>query len=294
MKYALARLLLPILAAAAMGSPAAAEEVTEGVVYGRGYAAPSGETQSLRDLLLDVYHPPERFDGPRPAAVLIHGGSFRKGERTHRELTRLARYLARHGYVCFSIDYRLMGDNPPAPGIWGMTLVQAAIHAAFVDAKTAVRHVRANAVKYGVDPERVAVIGDSAGAFAALAAGISEAGDFAGDGPEFPVPPENNPDVNAKPAAVVNLWGSAELIRDLFTPDDPPILIVHGTNDGQVGTNFQVALNIVSACEKHGIPHEFHPIEGGGHGAWNANIGGKTINELVLDFLNRKLVREGI
>lgn len=275
-------------AAVLAASSTVSAEVTEGVVYGRGYAAGQPEEpHALRDLLLDVYHPPERFAGARPAAVLIHGGSFRKGDRTHRELTRLARFLARQGYVCFSIDYRLMGDNPPAPGIWGMTLVQSAIHAAFVDTKTAIRFVRANAGKYRVDPDRIAVIGDSAGAFAALAAGISDAGDFAGDGPEFPVPPENNPGVDAKPNAVVNLWGSAELIRDRFSPGDPPILIVHGINDGQAGTNFQVALNIVAACEKHGIPHTFHAIEGAGHGAWNAKVDGKGIDELVMDFLTR-------
>jgi fermentation-respiration switch protein FrsA (DUF1100 family) len=120
--------------------------------------------------------------------------------------------------------------------------------------------VRANAGKYQVDGARIAVIGDSAGAFAALAAGVSDAHDFASDGPDYPVPPENNPGVDAKPQAVVDLWGSAELIRDMFSSDDPPIMVVHGTADLQFGTHFHMAKNTIAECEAHGIPCKFCPL----------------------------------
>jgi dipeptidyl aminopeptidase/acylaminoacyl peptidase len=276
-------LALLVLSAAAF----ARTEIDRDVVYGKGYVAESvGETPHLRDLVMDVYHAAAKFEGPRPAAVLIHGGSFRTGDKSHDDLSGLARHLAQRGYMCFSINYRLIGDNPPADGHWQFTLAQAAIHAAFVDAKTAIRHVRANAAAYHVDPARIAVIGDSAGAFAALAAGITDPEDFARDNAELPVPPENNPGVDPKPQAVVDLWGSAELIRDKFDADDPPMCIIHGTKDDHIGVTFHVAKNIVAECEAHGIPYVFYPIEGKKHGAWDGKYEGKTINELVTDFLS--------
>ena len=264
----------------------ASTEVDRDVMYGKGYVADEpGGTPYLRDLVMDVYHAASKFDGPRPAVILIHGGSFMHGDKTHDDLTDLARYLARRGYMCFSINYRLMDENPVADGVWKFTLAQSAIHAAYVDAKTAIRHVRANANKYNVDPERIAVIGDSAGGFAAMGAGITDSGDFARDSAELHQPPENNPGVDPKPQVVVDLWGSAELIRDKFDENDPPMLIIHGTADDHIGVTFQVAKNIVAECEAHHIPYTFYPIEGAKHGAWDGKYEGKTINELIADFL---------
>ena len=75
------------------------------------------------------------------------------------------------------------------------------------------------------------MVGESAGAFAALAAGASDPEDFAHDGPELPPLDKNHNDTSAGVQAVVNLWGNAELIMDEFSPGDPPVMIVHGTAD---------------------------------------------------------------
>ena len=128
-------------------------------------------------------------------------------------------------------------------------------------------------------------MGESAGAFAALAAGITNPGDFADDGPGFPAPPENNPGVSPLPVAIIDFWGSADLIRDEFDAGDPPIMIAHGTNDLTLGTFFTSALTIVAACNEHGIPCRFFPLIGQDHGAWDAKFDGKGLVEHTMEFL---------
>ena len=101
-------------------------------------------------LLLDIH----RLAGNkavRPTMIVIHGGFLFKGTRA--DISHIAEPLARAGYITFNIDYRLFsqetGTNP-----WPAQLD---------DAQRAVRWVRAHAVEYGVDPERIGAIGFSAG-----------------------------------------------------------------------------------------------------------------------------------
>ena len=101
-------------------------------------------------LLLDVYRPPAR-PAPRPAMVLVHGGGMWTGSRA--DMADPARHLARAGYVAFAVDYRLV-DAAAARHRWPAQLD---------DVQLAVRWVRANAGRYGVDPERVGAYGWSAG-----------------------------------------------------------------------------------------------------------------------------------
>ncbi len=284
-------LLMAVGLLALEGAWAGGFVVQRDLVYGKGYVRPGGieDAPALKDLLFDLYKPKEEGTESLPAVVMLHGGSFRAGSKENGKLTRIARFVAAEGYACFVLNYRLLGDSPPAPYPWDALVWQSAVHAAFVDAKTAIRHVRTNAATYGVDPKRVAVLGESAGAFAALAAGVSDRGDFASDGPGLAVPPENNPEADGKPNAVVDLWGSAELVKDKFSPDDPPILVIHGTKDDHIGVFFPVALNIKKACEEQGIPLRFYAMEGAGHGAAETKIDGKSIPEVVVGFLREFL-----
>jgi len=100
-----------------------------------------------------------------PVLVAIHGGGWRGGNRNYYRYWSL--FLARAGYAVFAIDYRLGKDGRyPAP---------------ICDAKTAVQFVRVHASDFNVDPDRIGVIGDSAGAY--LAAMLALAGDrFDADG----------------------------------------------------------------------------------------------------------------
>ena len=99
-----------------------------------------------RTLEMDIYRP-KRAWGELPAIVCIHGGGWSKGNRANHE--NVAQALAARGYVAATISYRLSGEAP----------FPAAIH----DCKAAVRFLRANAKKLGIDTANIGAIGLSAG-----------------------------------------------------------------------------------------------------------------------------------
>lgn len=289
-------LSLTLLLFVAMGCPTLSPNVTRtrDLVYGLGYVkdntADSG--YRLQELYFDLLEPTDVPASNRPAVLMIHGGSFQGGSKADEDLVNIADGLASEGYVCFLIDYRVDSDDPPPVDSWNPEAQApkdidipslAAVRAAFVDAKTAMRHIRANADTYGIDPNRIAIWGESAGAFAALAAGLTEPAEFSNDGEDFPVPSENNPGVNPKPSLIVECWGSAAFTPDAFDPDDPPIMIFHGTYDATVPVLY--ALNIESKCEEQNIPHRTYLISGEGHGCWDCEYDGKDLTTLTLDFL---------
>ena len=107
------------------------------------YSSPGGES-----LELDMARPKDA-KGPLPAIVCIHGGGFRAGNRQHHD--RLCLQLAERGYVAVTVTYRL------AP--------KFQFPAAVNDVKAAVRWLRANAAKFGIDAERIGTTGDSAGGY---------------------------------------------------------------------------------------------------------------------------------
>jgi acetyl esterase/lipase len=100
------------------------------------------------ELLGDLHYP--RGLDKAPVLVAVHGGGWQIGARDVYQ--RWGPYLASRGYALFAIEYRLM---KPGAKTWP---------GAAYDVKAAVQYVRANAAKLGVDPDRIALIGDSAGA----------------------------------------------------------------------------------------------------------------------------------
>jgi pimeloyl-ACP methyl ester carboxylesterase len=270
--------------------PALTFEVREDIAYGQGWVSNGRGGYMLADLLLDAYVPDDPGDGPRPAMVLIHGGGFTEGDKRKEEIVDYAEFFARRGFVCFSIDYRKTEDGPPAPGYTlGVNLFEAA-HAAFVDAKSAVRYVRANAAAYNVDPNMIIVLGESAGAFSALTVAVTDEGDYYRDSSKFPLPEANHPDVSSEVQGCIDLWGSGDHLLLEFGPGDPPIMVLHGEEDDEFFTPFGAAERIHYALELWNIPHEFYAIEDAGHGAWNARVNGKPITILIVDFLNEHVL----
>jgi len=114
-----------------------------------------------RTLEMDIYRPKDAW-GQLPAVVCIHGGGWANGNRTSHG--KIAQALAARGFVAATISYRLSGEAP----------FPAAIH----DCKAAVRFLRANASKYGIDSENIGAIGLSAGghlvALLATSSGVEE------------------------------------------------------------------------------------------------------------------------
>jgi len=100
-----------------------------------------------RKLLLDAFYPSAHTKPLRPAIMIVHGGGWRSGNRTQQY--PLAQKLADLGYVCFTPEYRLSTE----------ALYPAAVH----DLKSALRWIHANAKVYGIDTNKIAVLGFSAG-----------------------------------------------------------------------------------------------------------------------------------
>src|SRR5215475_7056195 len=143
--------------------------VTSNVTYG---SAVNLENQTIT-LQLDMYQPAGDTVTSRPAIVWVHGGSFCCGSKTSPEIVDEATTFSKEGYLNVSIDYRL--ESPGCSGTFSNCV--AAIQEAAADAQAAVRFLRTNAATYGIDPNRIAIGGSSAGAITALNVGYSTSED---------------------------------------------------------------------------------------------------------------------
>jgi acetyl esterase/lipase len=244
-----------------------------------------------RSLKLDIYQPTKRNADALPAIVWIHGGGWRNGNKSSG--ARLTSFVATGKYVGVSVGYRLSGES-----LW-----PAQIH----DCKAAIRWIRANAKEHGINPDRIGVWGSSAGGhLVSLLGTSSNIKDLAGS--------NGSPDASSRVKCVVDFCGPADMavfkharLDQLFgkpfedrqteakaaspatyvTKDDPPILIVHGTNDRTVpiaqAELFHVKLN------KAGVDVTFVKIQGGGHG-----ISGKEVINRVNLFFAKHLRDEDV
>jgi acetyl esterase/lipase len=272
-------------------------------------ALPAGSTCRLNveyavaggvSLRLDAAVPPGA--GPGPGLILIHGGGWQEGER-QGFWPVIPGYLAR-GLACFPITYRLSG--------------QATFPAALEDCLAAVRWVRAHAAELNVDPDRLAVLGGSAGAHLALlvatakptaqdlnaqgqplkslvAAVVSLAGptDLRAFG-HVPagLAPAATADAEAVREVVVKfLGGTLEEVPERYaeasplhhvTGDCPPTMLVYGTADGLVPPAQATAM--AEQLRAAGVPLELVGMEGLDH-----NVAGMNDLPQAVEFLVRHL-----
>ncbi len=226
--------------------------------------------RSLR-LNLFVPKPGDGETSAVPAIIFVHGGAWAGGDR--EQLRFYALRFAERGYVTAAISYRLSRE--------------AAFPAAVEDAKCAVRWLRANAGTYNVDPDRMAMSGNSAGGHLAMMAGYAaDAAELEGKG--------GHDEASSAVRAVVTFYGPCDLTapfaresrsvrrflqgktyeeaRDLYeqaspirylTADDPPTLIFHGTIDEIVPVSQSDAL--AAKLKELGVPHRYERLEGWPH-----------------------------
>ena len=230
---------------------AAQVTVQEDVVFGTGGG---------RDLHCDVYRP-AGVEAGAPAVLLVHGGGWRNGDRT--QLRGYGILLGRAGYVCVASEYRLIPEAP-----W-----PAQIH----DVKAALRWMRANADDLGIDPDRIAIEGNSAGAhLALLAAGTPGAPELEGEGGNAGEPTTVAAAIGvyaptlfshgARQRGAVTLAalveaGSEEAASAAsplthVTADFPPTLLIHGTDDELVPVHASIVM--YEALAEAGVPTELH------------------------------------
>lgn len=285
----------------AVAPPGAAQQVfvdslfavhrTPAIVYGSApIAHPPGEVE----LLLDLYEPVGDSAPPvRPAFIIVHGGGFTGGSRNQGVLVELARQMAARGYVTVSIDYRLMGQEPVISNEFLPLLaaieatgnpLAGGMAAAAEDATRAHRWLMENAVPLAIDGGRVAIGGGSAGSITALLVAYTLDDHAVTDLPVV--------------GAVMDLWGALwELSADM-EHGEAPLIIIHGTEDPVVP--FVLAEELVAQAGAAGIPYEFHPIEGAGHGFGEINIfevevePGVTLFDRIVAFFYDQLGLAGV
>jgi acetyl esterase/lipase len=117
-----------------------------------------------RPAVVDLYLPPRRVASqPRPLIIYIHGGGWMGGHTRQSaafsNFPQVLASLASEGFVVASLEYRLSGE--------------AKFPAQLQDVRAAIRFLKANAAKYGIDPTKVALWGGSAGGHLAALGGLS-------------------------------------------------------------------------------------------------------------------------
>ena len=265
--------------------PADSVSVQSDIVYG----AAGGEK-----LLLDIYEPAAPASKPRPAIVLIHGGTWSSADKS--TMHRMANFLARSGFVAVPVNYRLMRLDA---NHWPAQLD---------DVQRAVRWLRANAAKYNIDPDRIGAFGHSAGAQLAALLGMEDTRDNSDkalakyssrvqavvdvSGPTDFLS-DHDPEGDAFLTAFFGgsysdrpmVWRDASPVAHV-AKSNAPFLIIHGTKDDAVP--IAQAQELYDKLQKAGVAVSFVKLDDG-HNISKPD----TRRQLALEsltFFNRELV----
>jgi acetyl esterase/lipase len=215
-----------------------------------------------QSLLLDVYSP--KADGYFPGVVIVHGGGWSGGDK-RVDITGLFEPITDVNMVCYSINYRLAPQNK-----WP---------ACFDDVITAVQWVKANALKYKTDPNRIALMGYSAGGQLAMLAALKtqketnvQAAVGLGAPTDLVLDSLRRTNVSSYLLALrgseVMDANALQWIWDIspinyVRPGVMPVLLVHGTNDQTVP--YQQSLNFKQRIEDVGGKCEVIALKGAQH-----------------------------
>jgi acetyl esterase/lipase len=292
-----------------VGSPAgvladekAAPKLPAGVRMERDLLYVEGGDESQR---LDLYLPERPASGALPLIVHIHGGGWRGGSKYPCPFL----VLVNRGYAVASIEYRFSQ--------------KAVFPAQIQDCQAAIRWLRGNAVKYGLDAGKVGVVGGSAGGHLSALVGTSggagafpQTGEFRDQSDDVQCVcdifgPANFATVMQQAAADKNvrnifkfnsdsdpysllIGGNLETDGELvaavspvhyISADDPPTLILHGTHDALVP--YAQSVELADALRAKGVPVWLQTLPGSGHGG--AAFSRPTVMTLMGNFFDRHL-----
>jgi len=267
---ALAGSSVPVLGAAGLQTPEPLQSkvtVESNVVYGK-----AGDM----DLTLDIYKPPAGVAAKQMATIHFHGGGFTGGNK--ESLSERIKPFAARGYVAIAAQYRLAG--------------QAGYPALIHDAKGAIRWVRANAKTLGIDPQRIGVVGYSAGGYHALfTAGTGDREEFEGS--------VGNQGVSTKVAVCLAYYPATNIPSSMLPAGSdaaaqkaanattyiaagfPPTVIFHGMKD--VTIPIESSKRLVQQFQDVKVPVEFHAFEGVPH-AFDSNPEFAVLSAQLADF----------
>lgn len=217
------------------------------------------------DLQLDFFRPP--VSTPTPLLVYIHGGGWSSGNKSQLKQRPVFQPLLDAGYSLASVNYR--------------TSPEFAFPAHIIDVKCAVRHLRANAADYNVDPDRIAVMGFSSGAHLAMLVGVTDADDGFDVGQygdvssavsaviEIDGPPDIAALTTLPPEIAAGVFLDSTEVMTQASPltyldgGDPPTLIIHGELDQTVPVEQAQLLD--DRLTELGVEHSTIIVEDGGH-----------------------------
>ena len=284
--------------------------MAEPVIYRVGIKENLEFLEAGRSERMDLYYPADPRPGDKfPGIVIIHGGSWCRGIRNAEREINIGTNLARMGYVCISIDYRLA--TPGNVKKYGRTFPVN-----LQDCKKAVQWLRKNAEKLHVDAGKIGCIGGSAGGH--LAALLSVAGVDAGLEPESAGTP-----VDSSVQACVNLYGVMDFAGfrtksgvgknrtnvmgstpeakpgewklsspiEMLDANDPPMLQIYASADKVV--HFRQGELMKKELDKQGVYNEYILLDGFGHvfnlQRWYGKPLPKFVRQRVLAFYDRFL-----
>ncbi len=267
--------ILAILVVAGLSTAAAQQGPPEGVEFTRDVVYGTGGGEELK---LNLSRP-KGAAGPLPCVVVIHGGGWAGGNRTVHDVHTWT--FAQRGYVSATVGYRLVP--------------KALFPAQVEDVKCAVRFLRANAAKYGIDPRRIGAIGFSAGAHLSMMLGVMGKEDgLEGEGGHADQPSQVNAVVAyfgptdfvsfefpqaSKGIVEKFIGGPREEKREAYrkaspvtyvSPGDAPTLLFQGTKDPLVPHTQAFAM--VEALTAAGVPGRADVMVGAGHGWRGAEL----------------------
>lgn len=244
------------------------------------YSRPGG-----RPLLMDAFIPSGA--GPFPAVIMVHGGGWETGDKV-TSLSPLFEPLARAGFAWFSIDYRL------APYVH--------IPDELEDLRAAIRYVRTHSARFHVDPDRLAILGESSGGHL-----VAQAASEHCQGCEV--------------QAVVSFYGVYdltrlardpgwnELVRHWFeepspdtlraysplyhvSPELPPLLLIQGTQD----VLYKGTLEYVARLKEAHAHYELILLEGAPHGMedWEGHPEWVSYKHRLVEWLSEVAKAKGV